>query len=301
MTRYLVTPEHAGERLDQALAALSGLSRRRARVLATEGRVWLNQHSARVLSRQVDVGDVVDVIAGSDKLAGAVPPPLPLHVIQEDAWLLAVDKPFGVATQPPAHRSPGEMTVQELALLQLAAREGQRQDLLLFHRLDRLTTGVLVLARTHDAARALAAAWEGSQVHKRYLALVEGDPGPGERLVDAPVGRDLLVPGRFRVTGRGKQSRSRVRRLATTGAFSLLEIHPLTGRTHQVRVHLAHLGTPVAGDTLYGGGDAVPRPFLHAWRLRLPHPRDGAPIELIAPIPADLEAICVTFGLALPA
>ena len=301
MTRYLVTPERAGERLDQALAALSGQSRRRARALATEGRVWLNQSTARVLSRQVEVGDVVDVIAGSGELAQPVPPPLPLRLLREDAWLLAVDKPYGVTTQPPARRSPGEMTVQELALLQLAAREGQRQDLLLFHRLDRLTTGVLVLARTHDAARALAAAWEGGKVHKRYLALVEGDPGPGERLVDAPVGRDLLVPGRFRVTGRGKQARSRVCRLATTGAFSLCEVQPLSGRTHQVRVHLAHLGTPVAGDTFYGGGDAVPRPFLHAWRLRLPHPRDGAPLELVAPIPADLEAICVTFGLTLPA
>lgn len=302
MTRYLVTPERAGERLDQTLAALSGLSRRRARALASEGRVWLNQSTARVLSRQVEVGDVVDVIAGSgEQLASPLPPPPPLRLLREDAWLLAVDKPSGVATQPPARRSPGEMTVQELALLQLAAREGRRQDLLLFHRLDRLTTGVLVLARTHDAARALAAAWEGSKVHKRYLALVEGDPGPGERLVDAPVGRDLVVPGRFRVTGRGKPARSRVCRVATTGTFSLCEVQPLTGRTHQVRVHLAHLGTPVAGDTFYGGGDAVPRPFLHAWRLRLPHPQDGTPLELVAPIPDDLRAVCATLGLALPA
>jgi len=297
VTRYLVTPEWAGERLDQALAALSGLSRRRARALATEGRVWLNQSSARILSRQVEVGDVVDVIAAAEDLAGPQKPPGSLRVLLADAWLLAVDKPYGMASQPPARRSPGELTVHELALLQLAAREGHRQELLLFHRLDRLTTGVLVLARTHDAARALAAAWEGNQVHKRYLAVVDGDPGPGERLVDAPVGRDLVVPGRFRVTGRGKPAASRVRRLAIAGAFSLVEVRPLTGRTHQVRVHLAHLGTPVAGDTLYGGSDTLPRPFLHAWRLALPHPRDGVAVELKAPVPEDMAGTALGLGL----
>lgn len=240
---------------------------------------------------------MVDVIAGPENLAVPRTSPGLLRVLQEDAWLLAVDKPYGMASQPPARRSPGELTVHELALLQLAAREGHRQELLLFHRLDRLTTGVLVLARTHYAARALAAAWEGSQVHKRYLAIVDGDPGADERLVDAPVGRDLLVPGRFRVTGRGKPAASRVRRLATAGAFSLLEVRPLTGRTHQVRVHLAHLGTPVAGDTLYGGSDAVPRPFLHAWRLALPHPRNGAAVELRAPVPEDMARTALDLDL----
>lgn len=297
MVRYVVTSAAADTRLDRALAALTGLPRRRVRAIAGEGRVWVNQSPARVLSRRLEIGDVVDVLAGGETLATAAPPPEALTLLHDDAWLLAVDKPYGVATQPPAHRRPGELTVHERALIQLARREGRRPELLLFHRLDRLTTGVLVLARHHGAARQLAAAWEAGQARKRYLALVDGDPGEGERLVEGPVGRDLLVPGKYRVTGRGRPARSLVRRLATTGAVSLVEVRPLTGRTHQVRVHLAHLGTPVAGDALYGGSDVVPRPLLHAWRLALPHPADGRPLALCAPVPADMAAVAHTLGL----
>lgn len=295
-----MTPGVAGTRLDQALAALSGLSRRRVRAIAGEGRVWVNQGAARILSRALEVGDVVDVLPGEETLRPSAPPPEMLPVLHEDAWVLAVDKPYGLATQPPARRQPGELTVHERALIQLARRDGRRPELLLFHRLDRLTTGVLVLARTHEAARALAAAWEAGLARKRYLALVDGDPGQGERVVEGPVGRDLLVPGRYRVTGRGRPARSLVRRLATTGATSLVEVRPLTGRTHQVRVHLAHLGIPVAGDTLYGGSDTVPRPFLHAWRLTLPHPADARSFELCSPVPADMAAMAHTLGLGSP-
>lgn len=300
MVRYVVAPGIAGTRLDQGVALLTGLSRRRVRAAAGEGRVWLNQVPARVLSRELATGDVVDVLPTGEALQAAAPLPDPLQVLHEDGWVVAVDKPYGLATQEPAQRRPGELTVHERALMQFAHRQGRRPELLLLHRLDRLTTGVLVLARSHDAARALAAAWEGGQVRKRYLALVDGDPGPGERLVDAPVGRDLLVSGKFRVTGRGRPARSLVRRVATNGAVSLVEVRPLTGRTHQVRVHLAHCGTPVSGDTLYGGSDAVPRPFLHAWRLALPHPADGRPLEVCSPVPADLVAMAHTLNLTAP-
>jgi len=300
VVRYVVTPGLAGRRLDQGLAALSGLSRRRVRVIVGEGRVWVNQGPHRVLSRALEVGDVIDVLPGEETLRPGPPPPDALTFLYEDPWLLALDKPYGLATQPPARRQPGELTVHERALILVALRDGRRPELLLFHRLDRLTTGVLVLARNHDAARSLAAAWEAGQARKRYLALVDGDPGDGERLVEGPVGRDLLVPGKYRVTGRGKPARSRVRRLATTGAYSLVEVRPLTGRTHQVRVHLAHLGSPVAGDTLYGGSDTVPRPFLHAWRLALPHPTSARVIELCSPVPPDMTAMAHTLGLQAP-
>jgi len=251
------------------------------------------------LSRALEVGDVVDVLPGEEMLRPS-PPPEMLRVLYEDAWVVAVDKPYGLVTQPPARRLPGEVTVHERVLIQLARRDGRRPELRLFHRLDRLTTGVLVLVRTHEAARALAAAWQTGQVRKRYLALVDGDPGQGERLVEGPVGRDLLLPGKYRVTGRGRPARSLVRRLATTGATSLVEVRPLTGRTHQVRVHLAHLGIPVAGDRLYGGSDAVPRPFLHAWRLTVPHPADARSLELSSPIPVDMAAMAHTLGLRSP-
>jgi 23S rRNA pseudouridine1911/1915/1917 synthase len=262
--------------------------------------VWVNQTATRVLSRLLQVADVVDVLGEDDeRLApGWLPEPLP--ILFEDAWILAVDKTFGLATQSPIRRRPDEHTAHERALLQLAAREGRRMELLLFHRLDRLTTGVLVLARSHDAARSLAAAWAQGQARKRYLAIVDGDPGPGERLVEGAVGRDPLVPGRFRVTGRGKPAESLVRRLHTTGAFSLVEVRPLTGRTHQVRIHLALLGTPVAGDALYGGSGSVWRPFLHAWRLTLPHPHTGDYLDLESPLPADMQAAASKLGLPVP-
>ena len=297
VVRYAVLPESAGTRLDQALAAASGLSRHAARALIQGGAMWVNARPVRVQSRLVHVGDVLDVLAEGKTLSppGALPPPLP--ILHEDGWLVAVDKPAGVATQPPQHRAPGELTAHERALIQLAAREGQRVELLLFHRLDRLTTGVLVFARQHEAARELTKTWSSGGAQKRYLAVVRGDLGEGTRTLDGAIAPDPLAPGRYRVSRRGRAARTEVRRLARLDELSLLEVKPLSGRTHQVRVHLAQAGCPVAGDALYGGGGGVPRPFLHAWRLSLPHPRTGKQLRLEAPIPADMRAFLADLGL----
>jgi 23S rRNA pseudouridine1911/1915/1917 synthase len=298
VVRYLVLPESAGKRLDQALASASSLSRHAARALIQGGGLWVNARPVRVQSRLVHVGDVLDVLAEGQALSPpeALPPPLP--ILHEDGWLVAVDKPPGAASQPPQRRAPGELTAHERALVQLAAREGRRVDLLLFHRLDRLTTGVLVFARQHEAARELTKTWSSGSAQKRYLAVVRGDVGEGTRMLEGAIAPDPLVPGRFRVTRRGKPARTEVRRLARLGDLSLLEVKPLTGRTHQVRVHLAQAGCPVAGDTLYGGGGGVPRPFLHAWRLSLPHPHTGKPLRLEAPVPADMRALLKDLGFA---
>ncbi len=298
VVRYLVLPESADKRLDQTLAAASGLSRRAARTLIQGGGLWVNGRPVRVQSRFVHVGDVLDVLAEGQALSSpdALPPPLP--ILHEDGWLVAVDKPPGLASQPPQRRAPGELTAHERALVQFAAREGQRVDLLLFHRLDRLTTGVLVFARQHEAARELTKTWSSGGAQKRYLAVARGDPGGGTRTLDGAIAPDPLVPGRFSISRRGKPARTEVRRLARLGELSLLEVKPLTGRTHQVRVHLTQAGCPVAGDALYGGGGGVPRPFLHAWRLSLPHPRTGKQLRLEAPIPADMRAFLAELGFA---
>ena len=279
MRRYLVLPPLAHERLDRASAALTGLSRRHVRTIADAGMLWLNGKACRVLSRPLFVGDVLDIIPGDDVTLPAAPLPPPLPLLFEDGWLVAANKPAGVTTQPARRRGEGELTAQERVTLQLAARDGHRSDVLLFHRLDRITTGIVLFARQHDAARALAAAWADGRARKRYLAVVVGDPGPGTHTVDRPIAADSLVPGRFRVDRRGKPAVTDVRRLATAGGVSLVEATPRTGRTHQVRVHLAEAGIPVAGDALYGGGPGH-RPFLHAWRLALPHPRDGHALSL---------------------
>jgi 23S rRNA pseudouridine1911/1915/1917 synthase len=299
VTRYLVAADLDGERLDKAAAALAGLPRRRARAAIAEGRVWLNAFSARVLSRPVRTGDVVDLIAAGETLAPPAPLPPPIAVVHEDGWLVAIDKPPGLASQPPRERRAGELTAPEALALQLGHRDGQRVDLLLFHRLDRITSGLLVLARHHEAARALTRAWGEGGVEKTYLAVVRGDPGPAPRTVARAIGRDRAAPGRFRAGREGRPARTEVARIATGGGLALVAARPLTGRSHQVRVHLAELGHPVAGDRLYGGGPA-PRPYLHAWRLVLPHPRDGAALRLEAPLPDDMRAFLADRGLALP-
>ncbi|MBZ5587047.1 MAG: RluA family pseudouridine synthase [Acidobacteriia bacterium] len=297
IVRFIVFPDHAGLRLDQGTAALTGLPRRRVRALAAEGRLWLNGKAVRVVSRQLHVADVVDVVAESEALAEPAHLPPPLGLLHEDGWLVAIDKPAGVASQPPRRRAPGELTAQERLALQLAARDGRRFEPLLFHRLDRLTTGVLLFACQREAARALSRGWAEGGADKRYLTVVRGDPGETLRVVAGPIARDGVTPGRFQVSLRGRAARTEVRRLAAAGGLALVEVHPLTGRTHQVRVHLAHAGFPVAGDSLYGGGSGVPRPFLHAWRLALPHPKDGARLRLEAPVPSDMAAFLAAHGL----
>jgi 23S rRNA pseudouridine1911/1915/1917 synthase len=267
-------------------------------VLIAEGRLWVNGRPARVLSRPLHVADVLDIVRGEEKLA---PPPSPLPslpILHEDGWLLAVDKPAGVTTQPPRRRAPGETTAHERILLQLAAREGQRVEVLLFHRLDRLTTGVLVFARQREAAGALNRLWNSGAADKRYLAIVHGHPEEGHRRLSGAIAPDPLVPGRFRVVRGGRPAATELRTLAPLGELSLVEVRPLTGRTHQVRVHLAAAGFPVAGDTLYGGRAVVPRPFLHAWRLAFPHPRTGTPLRLEASLPSDMHAFLGNLGLA---
>ena len=279
------------------MAALTGVSRRGVRTSIAEGGVWLNGRTCRVASRLLQLGDVIDVIPppGSDP---AAPPAIPaLSILYEDGWLVAVDKPRGAHTQPPRERTPGQLAVHELAILRLSLREGRRAELKLLHRLDRITSGVLLFARNHGAARGLARVWAAGEAVKRYLAVVRGAV-PEHLEIAEPIGPDASTPGRFRVQRGGRPARTLVRRLAAAAGLALIEARPLSGRTHQVRVHLAAHGHPVVGDSLYGGGVAPPGPFLHAWRLELPHPRDGRRLVIEAPLPGDLRTFLDAHRLA---
>lgn len=298
MARYLVFPELHGSRLDVGVAALSGLPRRRVRADAQAGEVWINGSPTRVLSHTLQTGDVVDVIAHGRTLREPAEPPVRLTLLHRDGFLVAVDKPAGLATQSPRRRRVGEFTVHELITLQLAFELGQRPDLTLVHRLDRITTGVLIFAAHRDASRALTTAWHGAAVDKRYLAVVSGSVRRAAFSVDAPIARDPLAPGRYRVDRRGRPARSEVTVVSQSHGVALVEVRPLSGRTHQVRVHLAEAGIPVAGDRLYGGSAGAPRPFLHAWRLSLPHPASHERLRLEAPLPDDMVAHLARMGLA---
>ncbi|MGC8917378.1 MAG: RluA family pseudouridine synthase [Thermoanaerobaculum sp.] len=299
VTRYLAGPELAGLRLDQGLAQLSGLSRRRVKTLVAEGLVWVNGAACRVASRGLRLADVVDVLPSGDTLQPPPPPPSPLPVRFEDGWVVAVDKPPGMLTQPAPERLPGELSAVEHLALALSFREGHRVELKVVHRLDRVASGLLLFAKHHDAAAALSRLFVTRAVDKVYLAVVSGSP-PAATTITAPILPDPLVPGRFRVAVGGKKAITQLRLLHRAGPLSVVEVRPLTGRTHQLRVHLASIGCPIAGDPLYGSPVDAPRPMLHAAKLALPHPRDGERLVLEAPLPLDFQAFCQARGLAIP-
>jgi len=302
--RLVAPPEQDGARIDQFLAAATALSRRACRSLVAAGAVLRNGEVLRVQSRTVVPGDVIDVLRPADELGVPARPSLPLPVILfEDAWLLVVDKPAWVLSQPAETADEGELAIEQQLLLALAAREGRRPFLRLVHRLDRATSGAVLFARKEQALPRLAASWRSGEVDRRYLAVVAGDPELDQLEVDRPIGRDRAHRWRFQVDPAGRPARTTIRVLVRHAAgTALVECRLLTGRTHQVRVHLAAVGLPVVGDRLYGAPPrpAAARPLLHAAGLELPHPGDGRRLRIESPPPADfapyLEAGVGTSG-----
>ncbi len=292
--RVVVLPSQEGLRIDQLLAAATDLSRRSARRLIAEGAVLRNQVPARVLSRTVVAGDVVDLLGAHDDVTVRTPLPGPAPtLLHHDRWLLVADKPAGVLSQPAEGNT--ELAFDQLLLLHLASSEGRRPFLRLVHRLDRLTSGAVLCARDPQALPPLASAWSGGTVDRRYLAVVEGRPPFDSLEVDRPIARDRHHAWRFEVSDRGQPARTSLRVLHRVAEdLALVECRLITGRTHQVRVHLAAVGHPVAGDRLYGSSQAsrFPRPLLHAAALALPHPGTGRVLRVVSPLPTDLaEAV----------
>lgn len=290
-TRLVVRPDQDGERLDIFLAGATELSRRAARRLVGSGGVWRNGESLRVQSKSLIAGDVVDLLLPCDELGVPATPDLTMpNVLVEDGWLMVVDKPAGLLSQP-AESDPKELALDQLLLMGLALREGRRPYIRLVHRIDRLTSGAVLFARNPQALRPLTNAWATGAVDRRYLAVVEGEPDADTYSIEEPIARDRSHRWRFGVSEHGAAAHTLVsvlRRLAS--GCAVVECRLLTGRTHQVRVHLAHLGHPVVGDRLYGAGvtPEVGRPLLHAAKLSLPHPKNGETLAVESPVPADM-------------
>ena len=302
--REVVPPALAGERIDRVVSMLTELPRAEVAGLVEAGAVRIGGKAVARGSRKVREGEVVEVdVPERPKVeALAADPSVEVAVVHEDDAVLVVDKAAGLVVHPGAGHVMGTLVqgllarYPELAGLPPAgAGEADRPGIV--HRLDAGTSGLLVVARTPGAYHALVAQLAAREVQRHYRALVLGAVEANAGEVDAPIGRSERDPTQMAVATAGREARTRyeVRErytepIPTTELACKLE----TGRTHQIRVHLAAIGHPVVGDGRYGGErPAIPvgRPFLHAERLAFEHPDSGEVLTFTSPLPADLEAV----------
>ena len=255
--------------------------------------VQRNGETLRVLSRTLQTGDVIDVLRPHEELGCPQVPSLEapslLHV---DEHLVAAFKPAGVLSQP-SEQDPNAMSLDRQVLLSLALEEGRKPYLRLIHRLDRLTSGAVLFARKPQILATLSRLWKEGRVERLYVAVVEGRPNFEVTTIDAPIARDRNHAWRFQVSESGKPARTQVRALGQVHEdLAVVLCRLVTGRTHQVRVHLAHIGHPVVGDRLYGSAheEKAGRPLLHAVSLGLPHPATGELLSISCPVPQDLRS-----------
>jgi 23S rRNA pseudouridine1911/1915/1917 synthase len=288
----------AGERLDRALAAHLGLARNQVQAWIRAGRVRLGDAPARRPAEPLRGGEALAWDPPPRVDERIVPEPGALVLLHEDEHLLALDKPPGLVVHPGAGRPAGTLVHRLLARFPELAGVGGPGRPGIVHRLDRGTSGAMLVARTPETYQRLVRLFAGRGIDKRYLAVVTGAPRAARGTIEAPIGRHPRDRKRMAVVAAGRPALTEWRRLASAAGVALLEFAPRTGRTHQIRVHARHLGHPLVGDAVYGraprgaGPSAgFPRPALHAWRLRLPHPATGAPLELEAPVPDDLREL----------
>ena len=295
-----------GERLDTYLARTLDISRSRAASLLTAGRVRVDGQVPRKADA-VEEGQAIQVeLPPVREPERAEAEPIPLEIVHEDRDVVVVSKPPGLVVHPAPGHPTGTLVnallhhVQDLSGIGHELRPG------IVHRLDRDTSGLLVAAKSDEAHRVLAAALERREIRRYYLAACWGHLDRSPLEVDAPIGRHPRDRKKMAVVDEGRRAVTRFRVRERWRAAELLEVAMETGRTHQIRVHLAHLGHPVVGDDTYGArwergmsGSAqswsralarrVPRQFLHAWRLAFAHPRSGEEMRFEAPLPDDLH------------
>ncbi|MGI9539578.1 MAG: RluA family pseudouridine synthase [Miltoncostaeaceae bacterium] len=280
-----------GRRLDTFVGGLTEVgSRAEAQRLIEAGRVLVDGHR-RPKRYSLSEGETLRVRPSPPPRSDLTPEHVPLEVVHEDEHLLVVDKPAGVVTHPSAGHESGTLVHGLLDRAIAGGDDPTRPGIV--HRLDRDTSGLLVVARSPRAHRRLQAALRRREVERRYIALVHGRPPPAVT-IDRPIARDPR--SRRKMTSRmgtGREAVTHLRLDEQIGDFALVRARLETGRTHQIRVHLEAEGLPVAGDPVYGArGDPlrVGRQFLHAASLAFPHPETGQRIEAQSPLPGDLDA-----------
>lgn len=293
-----IPPALAGERVDRLVALVAGVSRSDASATVAAGGVRLDGDVVTTGKLRVRLGQVLEVDP-SVLPAPSAPEPEPeveFEVVHEDPDLIVVDKPPWLVVHPAAGHAYGTLVNGLLARFPDLASVGDPTRPGIVHRLDAGTSGLLVVARTPLAYETLVAALSRREVTRRYEALVWGTPEAASGVIDAPIGRDPRDPLRMAVVvgGRAARTRFEVVRRFTRPVVSLVACQLETGRTHQIRVHLAATGHPVVGDGFYGGVRGAlecPRPFLHAAHLAFEHPRTGEQQVFDSPLPDDLRQV----------
>jgi 23S rRNA pseudouridine1911/1915/1917 synthase len=300
--RTVKGPAAAG-RFDLAVVALAGISRAHAQRLISDGRALVDGRRARASDR-LRGGERLSVELSAPPDASLVPEDIPLRLAYEDDTMLIVDKPAGLVVHPSAGHASGTLVH---ALLGRAQRMGEPLGSIagvgrpgIVHRLDKDTSGLLLVAKTDAAQAALMRQFADHSIEKEYLALVHGEaPAPRGR-IEAPVGRHPADRQRMAVVAGGREAVTEYQVLGARGGSTLLALRPRTGRTHQLRAHLAFLDLPIAGDRRYGGGlgpGGLARQFLHAARLRLARPGDGLMLRAWSELPEDLAASLAAAGI----
>ncbi len=294
-----------GDRLDRYVAGHSDLSRTRVQALVAEGRVRVDGHVARKAER-LEAGQEIEVRIPPPEALEAQPEDIALDVLFEDPSLLVLNKPSGMVTHPAPGHPTGTLVNALLAHTGDLSGIGGKLRPGIVHRLGRYTSGLMVVAKSDKAHHALSEALQRREIKRLYIAASWGHLSESPLEVTAPIGRDPVERQRMAVVEKGRYAVTRFRVVERWLGAELLQVALGTGRTHQIRVHLAHIGHPVVGDIVYGmgwergmGGKArqwskmlsqmVERQFLHSWRLSFEHPLSGEVMRFELPLPADLQ------------
>lgn len=287
--RWVVPAEWEAERADRTLAALSGERRSECKAALQAGEVLLDGVAVSPRTR-VAIGAVLEGEVPVRR-SGLQPEDVPFGVLYEDQHLAVVDKPPGVVTHPGAGRRTGTLAAGVLQRWPQVRGVGDEDRWGIVHRLDRDTSGLLVVALEAEAHAALRDAIKHRLVTREYLALAVGVPEAPTGSIEAPIARDPARPTRMKIRPDGRPATTHFRVEEAFADRTLLRVILETGRTHQIRVHLSSIGLPVAGDRTYGNGSGSPRLFLHAARLAFTHPVSGDPIAVESPLPDDLSVV----------
>ncbi|MCL2149381.1 MAG: RluA family pseudouridine synthase [Dehalococcoidia bacterium] len=287
--------DHGSKRLDCFVAEHSPeFSRSFIQKLIAEGWITVNAQPAKPALR-LKTGDRVVIATPPPEPSPLAPEHIPLDIIYEDADLIVINKPSGMTTHPAPGNRAGTLVNALLGLLPELTAGSAPERPGIVHRLDKDTSGLIVVAKHRRALEDLSGQFKSRRVEKTYLALVKGHPEPEAGLIDAPIGRNPVHHQRMAVVSSGRPAQTAYRVRRRLGGYTLLTLKPATGRTHQIRVHLAGIGHPVVGDAVYGiRSELVARQFLHAYKLTFRLPSTGTEATFTAPLPTDLGSALET-------